>query len=82
MIDLGTRVYVRLAKDAQSPNDDRIHVAMITKYLTETKANLKVFPDLAEVFDAPAVEMQGSQPPDAACWSPWIESLTQPELTA
>jgi hypothetical protein len=76
MIDLGTRVYLRLAKDAESPNSDRVHVAMITRHLTETKVNLKVFPDLAAIFDASEVEMQGSEQPEAACWSPWIESLT------
>jgi hypothetical protein len=75
MIDLGTRVYVRLAEGAQSPNTDRIHVAMITKNHTETKVNLKVFPDMAAITDMAEVEMQGSEAEAAACWSPWIESL-------
>lgn len=81
MMDLGTRVYVRLAEGAESPNTDRIHVAMITKSHTETKVNLKVFPDMAAVFDLGEVEMQGYEAEGKACWNPWY-ALLQPQPTA
>lgn len=77
MMDRGTKVFYRQPTADDPINGDTIHLAWITGHQTETKLDLWVKPNQSLAFDVSGVEISGSQAEGAACWSPWLESLTQ-----
>jgi hypothetical protein len=73
MADINDRVFYRQA-DSEAPiSGSRVHGAMITKVLDEATVNLKVFPDMAPIFDMPAVILNSEDIDTGitAVWSPW-----------
>ena len=70
-LSIGQSVYFRLAAAEQPISGVGVHTAIVTKAHDETRVNLKVLPDMADIFNAEDVQMDGYQAEGARCWSPW-----------